>query len=333
MALLFFIKALPGPLARRIQLQDAFFSFFTEIGSRHARDLLAARLSNAATDPAAAQFREETGDPAPLTLEDVHASLQQAIAANSNRNARLVRRAIDKRVERQTRQLRPIIEEAVHKSGEGLAARFESVLLRVLGARLANQTLSICGHISSTVQSAVQVGMAIKKTQAKRASASATALPENQRASNLQAGPMSLGLSTVALGINADIPFLAWKKARASIGHHAKEERDRRHRLDPVHPDYVAQPRLWGYVGPTVEGGGARYIYLQEQREMLEGVLTRQRDTSAAQRAAGAPRPTESLIQRIHRIAAGLTAAERAVPWPAHASELESPWEDLRGDA
>lgn len=354
MALLFFIKALPGPLARRIQLQDAFFSFFTEIGSRHARDLLAIRLNNAATDPAAEQFRAETGDPNPLTLEDVHGSLQRAIATSGNRGTRLVRIAINKRAERETRELRrhvsdlrvfveevaqrqvmrqtPVMEEMMQRNGEALAARFESVLLRVIGARLVNQTMSICAHISTTVQSAVQAGMALKKTQAKRASASAAALPENQRASNLQAGPMSLGLSTVALGINADIPFLAWKSVRSSFGHHAKAERVRRHLLGPAHTDYIAQPLLWGYVGPTVEGGGARYIYLQEQREMLEEVLTRQRDTSAAQRAAGAPRPTESLIQRIHRLAAGLTAAERAVPWPVHASEFESHWDDQRVD-
>ena len=39
-ALLFFIRALPGPMAQYIHIQDAFFSFFPEIRSRNARKLL-----------------------------------------------------------------------------------------------------------------------------------------------------------------------------------------------------------------------------------------------------------------------------------------------------
>jgi hypothetical protein len=205
-----------------------------------------------------------------------------------------------------------------------LACRMEKVLGCVLGARLANQTFSFCTHVGKVVGEAVRAAMTLKKSQSK-------ALPEDQRATTLQAGQLALGLSTVALGLDPSIPFLAWRKTRASVGHHAKQERLRRHALGEGHAQYVAQPLLWAFAGPTVEGGGARYVYTQDQREMLVAVLLEQRATTAARGAQGAaPTPTESLMQRMHRFAAYLTEQERAVPWPAHAAELEPSWDELR---
>jgi hypothetical protein len=55
--------------------------------------------------------------------------------------------------------------------------------------------------------------------------------------------------------------------------------------------------------------------------------------TSREQRAAGAPSPTESLEQRAHRLAARLSPAERAQPWPIHAAELEPQWDEPAEDA
>ena len=52
--------------------------------------------------------------------------------------------------------------------------------------------------------------------------------------------------------------------------------------------------------------------------------------TTTEQRRAGAPKPTESLEQRARRLAAGLTAAQRAVDWPIHVAEIEPSWTDMK---
>ena len=55
-------------------------------------------------------------------------------------------------------------------------------------------------------------------------------------------------------------------------------------------------------------------------------VLRAPRRTTAAMRAAGAPR-WESLEQRARRLALALSDAERAAPWPA--ADLEPNWAEL----
>ena len=70
-------------------------------------------------------------------------------------------------------------------------------------------------------------------------------------------------------------------------------------------------------------------MYLGKERALLQRVFRAQLTTSAAQRAAGAPRPTESLEQRAHRLAGRLSAAERAAQWPIHAAELEPQWDEM----
>ena len=42
--------------------------------------------------------------------------------------------------------------------------------------------------------------------------------------------------------------------------------------------------------------------------------------------------PTESLEQRAHRLTDKLSAAERAVEWPIHTSELEPLWNEKGED-
>ena len=90
----------------------------------------------------------------------------------------------------------------------------------------------------------------------------------------------------------------------------------------------MEKPLLWAYTGCIVWGGGARYSYLQSQRPLLLRVFQAQLHTSAAQRAAGAPRPTESLEQRAHRLDLGLSDAERGMQWPEHLTELEPQWDE-----
>ena len=218
-----------------------------------------------------------------------------------------------------------VAESTAHtKAVQGL----ETSLLAALASRFGGQLLSIAGHVRSVVVGAVKEGMNLKKSQAKRRSVNAQDLPEDQRGTALQAGPLALGLSTVAVEILPDLCYMAWLKVRGSFGQHAMAERLRRHALGPEHADYAAQPRLWSYTG-AVEGGGARRLYLASDRAMLRAVFLLQRTTSAQQRADGAPRPTESLGQRAQRVQKGLTRAEVAVPWPEHASGLEPDWDEM----
>ena len=218
-----------------------------------------------------------------------------------------------------------VAESTLHtRAVQGL----ETSLLAALASRFGGQLLSIAGHVRSVVVGAVKEGMNLKKSQAKRRSVNVQDLPEDQRGTALQAGPLALGLSTVAVEILPDLCYKAWLKVRGSFGQHAVAERLRRHALGPEHADYAAQPRLWSYTG-AVEGGGARRLYLVSDRAMLRAVFLQQRTTSAQQRKDGAPRPTESLGQRAQRVQKGLTPAEVAVPWPEHASGLEPDWDEM----
>ena len=154
-------------------------------------------------------------------------------------------------------------------------------------------------------------------------------MPENQRATPVQAGPLAMALSTVALEFFPGLHFATWKKLRGSFGYHAKKERLQLHDLGERHADYVDKPLLWSYTDATVEGGGVRYVYLQSQRALLRCVFTAQILTTAAQRAAGAPRPSESLEQRAYRLDRCLSGPERGMQWPEHVAELEPQWDEM----
>jgi len=210
----------------------------------------------------------------------------------------------------------------------------EQSIISVISQKFTGVILSLANHINSTMAAAVAAGLGLKKAQPKKATRNSAALPEDQRATPRQTGPLSLPLSTVALGVFPDLYFAVWRKIRGSFGRQAKKERQRRHELGEHHSDYVTSPLLWAYTGSpgSVEGGGARYVYLQEQQTLLRQVFQKQLPTSHAQRRAGAPCPTESLEQRAHRLTANLSAAERAIEWAIHTSELEPLWNEESED-
>jgi hypothetical protein len=211
--------------------------------------------------------------------------------------------------------LLPVLQKHATEQLEATRSSF----LEALGAKLKSFfQMALAGHISSVVEAAVRSGLALKRAE----------MPEAQHATPVQTGPLSLGLSTVALELWSELPFAVWRKLRSSVGYYAKQERLRLHGLGPSHADYVEKPLLWAYTGATVEGGGARYVYLQEHRALLRRVFTKERVTSKEQRAAGAPSPTESLEQRAHRLASRLSRGEREQPWPIHAAELEPQWDE-----
>ena len=229
------------------------------------------------------------------------------------------------------------LQLALKQRDEAMTSRFstmEQSIISMISQKFSGMILSLANHINLTVTAAVATGLGLKKAQPKKATKDSAALPEDQRATPRQAGPLSLPLSTVALGVVPDMHFSVWRKIRGTFGRQAKKERQRRHELGEHHPDYVAAPLLWAYAGSpgSVEGGGARYMYLQEQKTLLRQVFQKQLPTSHAQRRAGAPCPTESLEQRAHRLTAKLTAAERAMEWPIHTSELEPLWNEESED-
>ena len=229
-----------------------------------------------------------------------------------------------------------MLEAQLQEHGDGLQAQLEATrasFLDALGQRFFSFQLALAKHVSAVVEAAVRAGLALKKAQPRKSTLNPAEMPEAQLATTVQSGPLSLGLSTVALELWPELPFAAWRRLRGAFGQRAKAERLRLHALGDAHADYVAQPLLWAFAGPTVQGGGARYVYLQEQRALLRRVFTRQVATSREQRAAGAPSPTESLEQRAHRLAARLSPAERAQPWPIHAAELEPQWDEPAEDA
>jgi len=209
---------------------------------------------------------------------------------------------------------------------EAVRASFSDLLT----SRFSSFILSLANHVNSSVTAAVAAGLGLKRAQPKKRTTSAADMPEEQRATPLQTGPLSLGLSTVALTMFPEMPFAVWRKIRGSFGHHSKKERLRLHALGEQHPQYVAMPLLWAYTGSgsTVEGGGIRYVYLAEHGALLQRVFRTQLQTSRSQRNSGAPAPTESLEQRAHRLAAHLSPAERGVQWPVHVAELEPQWNE-----
>jgi len=229
------------------------------------------------------------------------------------------------------------LEEALCRRDESHATRFSAQLeaarvslSELLASKFSSLILSLADHINSSVTAAVAAGLGLKKAQPKKKTTSAAEMPEDQRATPLQTGPLSLGLSTVALTMFPELPFAVWRKIRGSFGHYAKKERLRLHALGERHPQYVAMPLLWAYTGScgTVEGGGVRYVYLSEHSALLQRVFRAQLQTSRSQRNSGAPAPTESLEQRAHRLAAQLSPAERGVQWPIHVAELEPQWNE-----
>jgi len=251
-------------------------------------------------------------------------------------------------LERELRQRDESLQRAVVAAAVGLqeradmleshlqahgAAQLEAArasFLEALGSKLKSYfQMALAGHLSAVVEAAVRAGLALKRAQPKKKTTNPAEMPEAQHATPVQTGPLSLGLSTVALELWPELPFAAWRRVRGAFGQRAKAERLRLNALGDAHADYVEMPLLWAYTGPTVQGGGARYVYLQEQRALLRRVFTQQLPTSKVQRAKGAPSPTESLEQRAHRLAAHLGKGEREQPWPIHAAELEPQWDEL----
>jgi hypothetical protein len=147
--------------------------------------------------------------------------------------------------------------------------------------------------------------------------------PQSQKASTLEAGPQALALSSAFVELYPTLPYSAWVKIRKEVGARCLRERLRRHALGPDHPAYISRPRLWASHGQVVNGGGARFVYLREQRDMILGVLQEERPTTQRQQRDEGAAPMESLLQRAHRIAAALSAPELAVPWPEHVAEID----------
>lgn len=135
---LFYVKRLPGPLARHIHIREAFFSFFIEIGSPHARALLASRLARATADPAAQQFREETGgSPEALTVQQNCNPPRSITVFSSCGTSKRRRRPLDmiadddNRDARQSTPLRQVLDRYLKDRINPRTLRYVTLLQRV----------------------------------------------------------------------------------------------------------------------------------------------------------------------------------------------------------
>lgn len=72
-------------------------------------------------------------------------------------------------------------------------------------------------------------------------------MPENQRATSVQAGSLALALSMVALEFFPGLHYATWEKLCGSFGYYAKKERLQLYDLGERHADYVVKPLLWSY--------------------------------------------------------------------------------------
>ncbi|NDC39116.1 MAG: hypothetical protein EBZ48_13900, partial [Proteobacteria bacterium] len=116
-------------------------------------------------------------------------------------------------------------------------------------------------------------------------------------------------LAAVAHELCPEMTYPGWKAVRGSFGKAALRERLRRHELSPAHPLYVAKPRLWTFAGVSVEGGGARMLYLQKDKQMLVDVWLRGSEQDVS----------------FHELALRRSRELPPEPWPQHLAELEYP--------
>lgn len=106
--------------------------------------------------------------------------------------------------------------------------------------------------------------------------------PHDQRATDEECMTRSTTLVTVAKRLSPSLGFGGWKTLRAKFGKACKAERLVRHLLPSTDPRHVARPLLWTSTGPSVPGGGVRYVYLRAEEDLIEEVWRRDFQEGAA---------------------------------------------------
>ena len=180
------------------------------------------------------------------------------------------------------------LEESLAKRDEENARRFGEKLLEILEpitTPLKNLTHNVSMHVRGAVKDVIDAAVTSPDSLLVRSFRSATRgparrktldpvqYPEDQRATDLQQSLESLSLAQVAHALCPQMTYPAWKVVRGNFGKACLAERKRRGKFPPQHPQFIEKPLLWSFVGPsTNQGGGARRMYLQCQRELVEGV-------------------------------------------------------------
>jgi prophage antirepressor-like protein len=249
-------------------------------------------------------------------------ALQLAVLRSQAEHAEIIRSDVDRARASVSSSVSDVLA-----SLQGVARSFANTFNENIAGRMTLVSLQMMRSIRDSVREAFGAQAARARRQPTRGSVSERDLPEAQMASPEEAGPRSVALSSVALKRVPNLCFLAWRRVRAPFAKAVLREKLRRHGLGPEHEDYVARPRLWAYAGPVVEGGGARFVHLDDQVDLIVEVWTRLAPTTPAQRRAGAP-VLESLELRAARLMEQMSAAERGVRWPTHRSEYEPPWQE-----
>jgi prophage antirepressor-like protein len=202
---------------------------------------------------------------------------------------------------------------------------FRSALLELMEPALSplrslthNVSMKVRGAVKDVIDAAVTSPDSLlvrsfrsaTRGPARRKTLDPLQFPEEQRASDLEQALESLSLAQVAHALCPAMKYPAWKAVRGGFGKACLAERKRRGRYPSDHPLHIPKPLLWSFVGPsTNQGGGARRVYLQSQRGLVEGVWKKlDKDGSSFHSKAekeSLERPDE--------------------PWPVNAAELEPP--------
>jgi hypothetical protein len=305
----------PGKFARRGYSQAQLVSAQNAIAAR----LESRMLSELQRHQEALALRDQQYQEALALRDQRH---EEALALRDRRHEE----ALALRDQRNQEALQVLLA-ARHQEVLACTASFASQITQAFQLGFANFSLSLCQHVRAVIESAMPRLRPALRLAPRQTRHDPLRTPEDQRATTQETGPRLLQLATVLLDLVPDLPYLAWCSVRGAVGHYCLKERLRRHGLGAQHPDYVAMPRRWAYLTNHNAGGGARFVYTIDQWDLVRRVLLRQIVTTAAQRAAGAPAPTESLAQRAQRVAAGLTVQERTLPWPS--GDLEPNWEEM----
>ena len=275
-----------------------------------SRGILAVRKSNTKQHRALVRVQTAFEDRVALLETTFHAALHTALSQQEERM-----------LSKLAKQCEQVSVRAI-MYGQKI---FRSTLLEIMEPALSplknlthNVSMKVRGAVKDVIDAAVTSPDSLlvrsfrsaTKGPARRKTLDPLQYPEDQRASDLEQALESLSLAQVAHALCPAMKYPAWKAVRGNFGKACLAERKRRGKYPPDHPLHLPKTLLWSFVGASMnQGGGARRMYLQSQRELVEGVWKKlDKDGSSFHSKA----EKESL--------------ERSdEPWPVNSAELDPP--------
>ena len=154
-----------------------------------------------------------------------------------------------------------------------------------------------------------------------RSTHSARRFPSEQKATQEEVMCSLLSQVSVAKSSFREMTYDVWKQVRGSFGKAVKKTRIQRHGLPADSAEYIDRPLLWSFAGEgTAEGGGQRYVVLQQHRALVQAVWLNPRSTGQ-----GSRRRLESFDDEARRLQAEKSSLPGYVsePWPLLSAEVE----------